>query len=140
MMNFSGLLEVAFSNAIPRNANHQSARAAVGQRLEIEITRNKNNAKHKSAAQALLGCPGAANNSEMKRRSKYFLLGFVLLNFTIAGISDAAAYLDPGTGNILFQSIIAVVASALAVIATARQAVTGFFGRLFSIKKDVRKD
>ena len=124
----------------PRNANHQSARAAVGQRLEIEITRNKNNAKHKSAAQALLGCPGAANNSEMKRRSKYFLLGFVLLNFTIAGISDAAAYLDPGTGNILFQSIIAVVASALAVIATARQAVTAFFGRLFSIKKDVRKD
>jgi hypothetical protein len=88
----------------------------------------------------LIGCAGAANNSEMKRRSKYILLCFVLLNFTIAGISDAAAYLDPGTGNILFQSIIAIVASGLAVIATARQAVTGFFGRLFNIKKNVRKD
>jgi hypothetical protein len=76
----------------------------------------------------------------MKQRSKYILLCFLLLNFTIAGVSDAAAYLDPGTGNILFQSIIAVMASALAVIATARQTVARFLGRLFSFKKGVRKD
>jgi hypothetical protein len=76
----------------------------------------------------------------MKRRSKYILLSFVLLNFTIAGISNAAAYLDPGTGNILFQSMIAIAASALAVIATARQAIAGFVSRVFNIRKNARKD
>ncbi len=67
----------------------------------------------------------------MKLKTRYLLLAFGLLNFTVAGISDAAAYLDPGTGSILFQSVIAVVASALAVLATARQAVAQFFNRLF---------
>jgi hypothetical protein len=88
----------------------------------------------------LKGGAAAAINSAMKRRSKYILLGFVLLNFTIAGISNAAAYLDPGTGNILFQSIIAVAASALAVIATARRTIANFVSRLFNINKSARKD
>jgi hypothetical protein len=68
----------------------------------------------------------------MNRRIKYALLIFLLCNFTIAGMSDAAAYLDPGTGSILFQSIIAVVASGVAVIATAWRSVVRFFSGLFN--------
>lgn len=68
----------------------------------------------------------------MNRAVKYLLLGFALVNFTIAGASDAAAYLDPGSGSILFQSIVAVVASGLAIFATAWRSITGFFGRVFN--------
>jgi hypothetical protein len=65
----------------------------------------------------------------MNRTQKYILLSLALLNFTIAGVSDAAAYLDPGTGSIIFQSLIAVVATGLAVFATAWKNVTVFFQR-----------
>jgi hypothetical protein len=78
----------------------------------------------------------------MNRTQKYILLSLALLNFTIAGVSDAAAYLDPGTGSIIFQSIIAVVATGLAVFATAWKNVKGFFKGLFNsnIKKHSDKD
>ena len=67
----------------------------------------------------------------MDRRIKYALLVFLLCNFTVAGISNAAAYLDPGTGSIIFQSIIAVVASGVAVFATVWRRVVSFFGGIF---------
>jgi hypothetical protein len=78
----------------------------------------------------------------MNRTQKYILLSLALLNFTIAGVSDAAAYLDPGTGSILFQSIIAVVATGLAVFATAWKNLVNFFKGLFTsnIKKHSDKD
>jgi hypothetical protein len=78
----------------------------------------------------------------MNRTQKYILLSLALLNFTIAGVSDAAAYLDPGTGSILFQSIIAVVATGLAIFATAWKNLVNFFKGLFTsnIKKHSDKD
>jgi hypothetical protein len=78
----------------------------------------------------------------MNRTQKYILVSFALANFTIAGVSDAAAYLDPGTGSIIFQSIIAVVATGLAVFATAWKNVVSFFSGLFNsnIKKHSDKD
>ena len=75
------------------------------------------------------GC--AAHNRRMNTKVKYALLTFGLLNFTLAGVCDAAAYLDPGTGSILFQGFIAAIASGVAVIVTARQAVARFFAGLF---------
>jgi hypothetical protein len=85
----------------------------------------------------LTGRKGTLIVFEKNRKLKYILLSFALLNFTIAGVSDAAAYLDRGTGTIIFQSIIAVVATGLAVFATAWKNVTGFFSGLFhsNIKK-----
>jgi hypothetical protein len=68
----------------------------------------------------------------MRRRLKYTLLAFLLLNFTIASVSNAAAYLDPGTGSIIFQSIIAALATGAAVLASAWKSVAGFFVRLFN--------
>jgi len=78
----------------------------------------------------------------MNRTQKYILLSLALLNFTLAGVSDAAAYLDPGTGSIIFQSIIAVVATGVAVFATAWKNVVSFFNGLFSsnIKKHSDKE
>ena len=70
--------------------------------------------------------------SPMNCDVKYLLLGFLLLDFTIAGVSDAASYLDPGSGSILFQSIIAVVASGVAVFATTWKSIAGFFSRIFN--------
>ena len=67
----------------------------------------------------------------MTTKTRYALLIFGLLNFTLAGVCNAAAYLDPGTGSILFQSAVAAVASGLAVVVTARQAVARFFAGLF---------
>jgi hypothetical protein len=73
---------------------------------------------------------------------KCALLCFAMLNFTIAGVSNAAAYLDPGTGSIIFQSVIASVATGLAVCATAWKSVTACFSRVFggNIKKHSDKD
>ena len=78
----------------------------------------------------------------MNRTQKYILLSLALLNFTIAGVSDAAAYLDPGTGSIIFQSIVAVVATGLAVFATAWKNLVNFFKGLFNsnTKKHSDKD
>jgi len=75
---------------------------------------------------------------KMSRRLKYTLLSFLLLNFTIAGVSNAAAYLDPGTGSIIFQSAIAAVATGLAVFASAWKSVVRFVSRIFNngVKKD----
>jgi hypothetical protein len=71
------------------------------------------------------------NSPLMDRRTKYALLIFLFCNFTIAGVSNAAAYLDPGTGSIIFQGIIAVVASGVAVFATAWRSVVRFFNGIF---------
>jgi hypothetical protein len=74
----------------------------------------------------------------MNRAIKYLLLGFALVNFTIAGVSDAAAYLDPGSGSILFQGIVAGVASGVAIFATAWRSIRDFFGRM--LQRDAGKD
>ena len=47
-------------------------------------------------------------------------------------MSNAAAYLDPGTGSIIFQSMIAVAASGAAVLGAARKRVVRLFGGLFN--------
>jgi hypothetical protein len=78
----------------------------------------------------------------MNRTLKITLLAFLLLNFTIAGLSDAAAYLDPGTGNIIFQSIIAAAATGVAVAVSAWKNVLRFVGRIFAGRggKDANKN
>jgi hypothetical protein len=100
-----------------------------GIQLSAEIKLNKFHfAKQK---RVLTGSITALIVLEMNRRLKYILLAFALLNFTVAGITDAAAYLDPGTGSIIFQGVIAVVATGLAVFATAWKNVTGVLGGVF---------
>ncbi|MCK4466782.1 MAG: hypothetical protein KAU60_00360 [Desulfobacterales bacterium] len=46
------------------------------------------------------------------------------------------AYLDPGTGSMLVQAVIAAVAAASVSIGVFRRRIRSFFGRLFGRKKD----
>jgi hypothetical protein len=94
--------------------------------------RNQINLNSRTTGNALIDhSHHPSDSSRVNRFAKYFLLSFALVNFTIAGVSDAAAYLDPGSGSILFQGIVAVVASGLAIFATAWRSITSFFGRVF---------
>jgi hypothetical protein len=102
-----------------------------------DTSRNQINLNSRTASNAFIDrSHHHSDSSRVNRISKYFLLSFALVNFTIAGVSDAAAYLDPGSGSILFQGTVAVVASGLAIFATAWRSIAGFFGRAFKRRAD----
>jgi len=64
---------------------------------------------------------------------KYFIkitLFGLLLVFSI--IKDAYAYLDPGTGSILLQGLVAAIGGALIWFGAIRRAIVSFFQRIFS--------
>ncbi len=54
----------------------------------------------------------------------------------IVFVKQAYAYIDPGTGSMLVQAAIAVVAAASVSIGVFRRRLRSFFGRLFGRKKD----
>ena len=64
---------------------------------------------------------------------KYFIkityFGLLLVFLTT---KDAYAYLDPGTGSILLQGLVAVIGGVLIWFATIRRAIVSFFQRIFS--------
>lgn len=144
-MNFPDLQKDAFSKLALWNANHLPATGPIlcrqvtaaltrmtceqGSKTSAEIKLNK---FHFAKQNPVLTAPiTTLIVFEMNRRLKYILLTFALLNFTVAGISDAAAYLDPGTGSIIFQGVIATIATGLAVFATAWKSVTGALSGIF---------
>ena len=62
----------------------------------------------------------------MKPKSFYiFFYCFTLL--TLLKVEDAYAYLDPGTGSMLFQSLIAAIAGGLFLIKTYWTKLKNFF-------------
>jgi hypothetical protein len=110
----------------------RNRRPGINSTLSNLAPKSKLNKFHlRAPSLALTGRTAALIVFGMSRKIKYILLCFALLNFTIAGVSESAAYLDPGTGSIIFQSIVAVAATGLAVLATAWKNVTGFFGGFF---------
>ncbi len=56
--------------------------------------------------------------------------------FALVLVKRAYAYIDPGTGSMLVQAAIAVVAAASVSIGVFRRRLRSFFGRLFGRKKD----
>ena len=54
------------------------------------------------------------------------LLAFV---FQLALVADAHAYLDPGTGSFIFQTIIAMVVGSAFALKTYWQRIKAMFGR-----------
>jgi hypothetical protein len=62
------------------------------------------------------------------------MLRFPLCAFALfaAGVPAAHAYLDPGTGSILLQSLLATIAAAMAFVGLGWQRVKAFFASLFS--------
>lgn len=63
----------------------------------------------------------------------------IWLAVQLAGFSAAAhAYLDPGTGSILVQSLLAGIAGAVAVVSLYWQRVKAFFANLRKSSRDVQ--
>lgn len=59
------------------------------------------------------------------RRHVEILALAIAIDFALA--ADASAYLDPGTGSFLFQTVIAVALGAAFTLKTYWQRVKGFF-------------
>lgn len=55
--------------------------------------------------------------------------------FAIISPSVAFAYLDPGTGGVLLQGLLAGTAGVLAVLKLYWQRIKSFFARLFSSRR-----
>jgi hypothetical protein len=70
--------------------------------------------------------------------------GFLVITFLLFFISDEAyAYLDPGTGSMIVQAVIAGVAAVSVSIGIFRRRLLSFWGRFFgqkNSKKDDRDD
>lgn len=62
-----------------------------------------------------------------------FLTCEVLLFFFV---TQAYAYIDPGTGSMLVQAVIAAVAAASVSIGVFRRSIGSFIGRFFGRKKN----
>tara|TARA_B100000029_G_scaffold515371_1_gene622009 strand:+ start:52 stop:297 length:246 start_codon:yes stop_codon:yes gene_type:complete len=62
----------------------------------------------------------------------------LLINFFF--FTNAYAYLDPGTGSIILQAIIAFFAAALAFMSGAWMKIKAFFKKLFKLDKKESKD
>jgi len=60
-----------------------------------------------------------------------YLLIFFLINPSIA-----YAYLDPGTGSIILQALVSIIAAIAAFFSLARYKVKEFFKSLFKKKTD----
>jgi hypothetical protein len=61
---------------------------------------------------------------------------FLFFLFTFACVYDASAYIDPGTGSLIVQAIIAGIAGGLFAIKTFWRQIKSFFSNLFSKKTD----
>ena len=62
----------------------------------------------------------------MKSQLGHFLAVAVVINLLLA--KDASAYLDPGTGSMIFQAIVAVIAGAAFGIKVYWRRLKTFFG------------
>ena len=66
----------------------------------------------------------------MNKKYLYFLI-FFLINPSIS-----YAYLDPGTGSIILQALVSIIAAIAAFFSLARYKVKEFFKSLFKKKTD----
>jgi hypothetical protein len=76
----------------------------------------------------------------MKTKNSKCLIVFLTVLFTLTSAAPAFAYLDPGTGSVIYQTVIIVV---LAVAATGRlwwTKLKKIFGENFTKKGDKDKD
>lgn len=80
----------------------------------------------------------------MKRGKKLSLCCFILAFFPFVFVSQAYAYLDPGTGSMVVQAVIAALAAAGVALSVFRRKLRSFIARIFGKAKhsndeDIRK-
>ena len=71
---------------------------------------------------------------------KYFNFALAVALTFLMSMNNAYAYLDPGTGSILIQGIIAAIAGGLFTIRMYWQKVKDFFNKDSSSNEDVATD
>jgi Na+/proline symporter len=66
------------------------------------------------------------------------MVGITVVNFIISVVfvGPAYAYLDPGTGSMLIQAVIAIVAAGSLFISMFWKRVKGFLNRLYGKKQE----
>lgn len=79
-----------------------------------------------------LPAESSAGGRQVARRSRRVLAGLLACGIYAA---PAQAYLDPGTGSILLQGLLAAIAAAAAVCGVFWHRVKSFFASIFSPKK-----
>ena len=62
-----------------------------------------------------------------------------LVIFTFVWVEEAHAYLDPGMGSMLFQSLVAAIVSGIYLIKVYWQKITGLLSRKKNMPSDQKK-
>ena len=71
----------------------------------------------------------------METNSKLVIL-LATLCLLLLSANSAYAYIDPGTGSMMIQALLAAVAAISVSIGIFRRRLRSFFGRFFGKKKD----
>ncbi len=60
----------------------------------------------------------------------------LFVGFSFVFVNQSNAYIDPGTGSMIIQGLLAAVAAGAVAIGIFWHRLKGFFGRLFGRNKD----
>jgi hypothetical protein len=74
----------------------------------------------------------------MKANSK-LIISFTSFFVIVCSMEPAHAYLDPGSGSMIIQAVLAVIAAAGVSIGIFRNRIKLFFGRIFGGKQRDKK-
>jgi cation transport ATPase len=75
----------------------------------------------------------------MKIQKKVFVPVAVLVGLLFL-VDSAHAYLDPGTGSMLVQGVLATIAAVFVSVKVFHRRIASYFGRFFSRKRDREHD
>ena len=73
----------------------------------------------------------------LDRIIKFLILIFLVLNLSI---SSSYAYIDPGTGSFIIQTIIALAATVVFYLGYPIRIIKSFFNKIFNTKKKSNTD
>jgi len=67
---------------------------------------------------------------------RFMVTVLLIMSFLFVFATHAYAYIDPGTGSMIIQGVLAAIAVCTVSIGIFWRRLKGFFGRLFGRKKD----
>ncbi len=80
------------------------------------------------------------NEEKFMKIRKEILVPMAVLVGLLFFASSAYAYLDPGTGSMLVQGLLAGIAAVFVSVKVFHRRIAAYFGRFFSRKKDQEHD
>jgi len=76
----------------------------------------------------------------MKRGKKIWICCVFFICFIFFSVSQAYAYLDPGTGSMVVQAVIAALAAAGVAFSVFRRKLRAFVARMFGKEKNSKDE